>query len=204
MFPALWMFFFDPHQVCGAGGLTPIAPLVPKTSQAGGSQPCIALTEKHRYQIGITNPMGADMDYSRYQFDRVLSLKIPICLSWSILLFVSCHFWSIIILYQPVSTFLSTEKCYIKIGETMCNIFLPLNNLSSSFSTHHILILALKLIRMSVFRPENWRQVSNKSFPEMLSETPELQPNTWQEHVMAMSQNLGTLVNTNIAGINWC
>ena len=66
----------------------------------------------------------------------------------------------------------------------MCNIFLPLNNLSSSFSTHHTLILALKLIRMSVFRPENWRQVSNKSFPEMLSETPELQPNTWQEQVI--------------------
>lgn len=72
-------------------------------------------------------------------------LKIPICLSWSILLFVSCHFWPTIILYQPVSAFLSTEKCYIKIGETMCNIFLPLNNLSSSFSTHHILIFALKL-----------------------------------------------------------
>ena len=135
----------------GAGGLTPIAPLN-NNKPSGWLSKCIALTEKHRYQIGITNPMGADMDYSRYQFDRVLSLKIPICLSWSILLFVSCHFWPTIILYQPVSTFLSTEKCYIKIGETMCNIFLPLNNLSSSFSTHHILIYALKLIRMSVFQ----------------------------------------------------
>ena len=108
MFPTLWTSWILDHRV--PGWWVPHG-LPPKSQRSKNASR--ALTENS--QILLESPTPWERIWiTLIQFDRISSLKIPICVSWSILLillyFFLVPFWPTICLHQPISTSLSTEK----------------------------------------------------------------------------------------------